>query len=246
MKRSKDNDALLNQKKSELLLYSIGDAYADAVSDETDVLLEEYSNIEVPESLDNWVSGLIDRSELNEKNEQQHRKISKFGKRAAIIVVFLGLLTTGVTMSVDALRLRLFNMIIEVTEKFSFVHFGETNSVDIKDNLPADWDGYYPTVLPDGYEFLSASKLGEMNSIIFKNGASDEIFFSQSSINADFQLDTENAEVSEIKINDMEGLTVVKGVLCVVVWHDNSNTFYLGGHVDKSLLIKVAESVIKK
>lgn len=246
MKSSKDNDYILRQKKSEALMYSIGDEYADAVSDETDSLLEEYSSIEVPESLDKWVSGIREKSEINERKEQRRRKISKIGKRAAIIVVVFSLLTTAATLSVEALRIKIFNMIIEVSEKFSFIHFGETNAVDLMYDLPADWDGYYPTVMPDGYEFKSAINLEGMKSIIFKNNESKEICFSQSSVTTDFQLDTENAEVSEKTINGLEGLTVVKEGLCIVIWHDNNYTFYLNGNVDKSVLVKVAESIIKK
>lgn len=246
MEKSKVSDHLLSQKKSELLLYSIGNEYAAAVSDETDALLEEYSNLEVPESLDSRVSGLMEQSELNARKKQRHRRISKFVKRAAIIVVSLGLLTAGVTMSVEAFRVRLFNIIIEVREKFSLIRFATTSPVDLTDDLPADWSGYYPTVLPDGYKFSSASQHSRIQNIIFVNSDFDEIYFSQGSISSDLQLDTENAEVSEIKINGMEGLIVVKEELCAIVWHDNINTFYLDGYVDKSLLTEVAESIIKK
>jgi len=246
LKSSNNNDYILRQKKREALLYSIGDEYASIVSDETDALLEEYSNIEVPESLDKWVSGLREKSELNERKEQLRRRVSKIGKRAAIIVVVFSLLTTAATLSVEAFRIKLFNMIIEVSEKFSFIHFGETNAVDLADKLPADWDSCYPTVLPDGYEFKSAFAGTDFKYIIFENRESKEIYFSQSDITHESQLDTEDAEVAEIEINGMEGLTVVKGDYCIVYWHDNSKLFYLDGYAGKSVLLKVAESIIEK
>ena len=206
MKNSKENDNVLRDKVSEALLYSIGDEYTDIVFDETDTLLSEYSDIEVPESLDTWFSDIIEKSEKSEKKEQKRRKISKFGKRAAVIVVVLGLVSSVTILSVDAFRMQFFNMIIDVSEKFSAISFKGTSTVDITGSLPKSWDSYYPTVLPEGYMFKRASDLNETKIIIFENGDSKELIFSQMPITTDIQLDTEKAEVTEIKINGMEGL----------------------------------------
>ena len=246
MKNSKENDNVRRDKMSEALLYSIGDEYADLVSDETDTLLDEYSEIEVPESLDLWFSETIERSKKIEKKEQKLKSISKIGKRAAIIVVVFGLVTTVTIFSVDAFRIKFLNMIIEVSEKFSAISFKGTNTVDITGNLPKSWDSYYPTVLPDGYKFKRAVDSGETKIIIFENGDSKELRFSQSPITSDTQMDTENAVVSEIKINGMEGICSVKEGYCMLLWHDDDFVFWLDGFVEKPLMIKIAESVRKK
>ncbi len=246
MKNSKENDNVLKDKMSEALLYSIGDEHAAVISDETDTLLDEYSDIEVPESLDTWFSDIIEKSEKNEKKEQRLKKVSKFGKRAAIIFVVFGLVTTATIFSVDAFRVKFLNMIIEVEEKYSAIHFEETYAVDVAGNIPQNWDNYYPAVLPEGYKFKSAVDLESIKNIVFENGDSKELHFSQMSISTDIQIDTENAEVSNIKVNGMEGIASVKEGYCILVWHDDNHIFNLLGYVEKPLMIKIAESVRKK
>jgi len=236
----------LGDKLNEAFLYGLGYEHANNLSEQTDGLLEEYSDVEVPEKLDKWFSDFIASEEKAEKRAHARRSFNKVGRRAAVVFVILFLMTAVATISVDAFRIKLFNMMIEVNKKFSVISFEETENFDASMGLPHDWEGYYPTRLPEGYRVKNKMDTKPIYNIEFENDASEMIIFTQYPISGVSQLDTEDAEVTETEINGMEGLIVVKENCCIIFWHNDDYIFNLSGNIDPSVLKTVAESVVKK
>lgn len=240
-----ENEAVLT-KINEAQLYALGDAYADALLDETDVLLDEYAELEIPESLDDRIAAFSGRLSRKAARAARLRSVSKIGRRAAVVAVTLLLVTAAVTFSVEAFRIKFLNMIIEVSERFSSVRLEPTSPFDGTAALPNDWNAFYPAVIPEGFSFKRASSSAAIKNIIFENGKGSELRFSQSPASAELQLDTEGAEVSAVTINGMEGIISLKDGCTILVWHDDSFIFHLDGPADRAAMIKTAESVRKK
>lgn len=150
------------------------------------------------------------------------------------------------TLSVDAFRIRFFNMIIETSQRFSSVSMEENYKADYTTELPEEWGNYYyPTILPDGYKFFNAFETNDTKYMTFTNESGYEIRFIQGNISSELQLDSENGKMIEVKINGNKGIIVEKEGVHIISWHNNEKSFYIQGNVDKSTLLEISESVGK-
>jgi len=73
----------------------------------------------------------------------------------------------------------------------------------------------------------------------------NQITFTQSNAEADFQLDTENAIVNEIYINGDPGQLIIKEDKIILFWYNQEASFNIIGHVGKDEIITIAESIKK-
>jgi hypothetical protein len=64
-------------------------------------------------------------------------------------------------------------------------------------------------------------------------------------MNSELQLDSEEGVIIEVDINGMEGIIILKDESNIINWHDNNQNFYIQGNVEKSMLLEVAESILK-
>lgn len=246
MKKLTNEEQEKLDKLNDIFLYMIGYEHINNICEETDQLLEEYSDIEIPESLD---QRFIDfQKDLNRKKKLKNirEKIIKISKKIAAILIVIIFISTLVTMSVEANRIKFFNMIIETTKRFSEVKFKETDDLEYIKDLPQDWDDfYYPTILPDGYKLINSISANEIRYLIFADQDNNELRFLQGSITSAFQLDTEDANVFKVDINGMEGIIIEKDGVTIISWHDNNRSFYLQGKIEKSILLEIGKSIEK-
>ncbi len=233
-------------KLNKTALYDIGYEHVNNINEETNKLLEEYSDIEVPESLTIWFDDYQTRYNKKIKADHFKRQLLRVGKRAALIFIMITIIAATITMSVEVYRIKFFNMIIDQTQEYSAVNLNEEMNEEYLRELPEDWcDFYYPTVLPEDYQFSSALEANGTKYIVFKNSLMEEICFVQGVITANFQHDSENVDVIDISVNDLEGLLIIKETSNIVSWHDKNQSYYIQGSVDKSVLMDIAESIFK-
>lgn len=190
---------------------------------------------------------LISDHERKERIKHIKNRTFKFMPKVAIFFfVLIGSLTL-VIASVDALRLKAINLIVDIKDQYTSFKLEDTpNKTDqINNQIPPDWDGYYPNYVPEGFTVAGTEERNVLSNIYFENNQGKTIRFSQySSTNTDLRIDTENADVQQILIHDIEALLVEKQGLVSIVW-ENEYLFYITGEADKNELIKMAESVEK-
>lgn len=247
MKEQSIDDRERINKLNEAALYNVGYEHANNVCDEIDQLLEEYKDIKVPESLNEWFGEYEKENNKKIRSMANRKKVLQISKRVAMILLVVIVTFSAITMSVEAYRIRFFNMIIEVQKKFSSMKFEESNNIEYINELPKDWkDFFYPMRLPQGYLFKKAFQGNSIKYIIFSNNQMEEMYFVQGPITTDFQFDTEDSFVMEVDVNGMEGLIIEKEGRVIITWHNNDYSYYIQGHVDKSAILDMAESVIQK
>lgn len=208
---------LSNEEKERLMkmnnafLYNVGYEHINNICDETERLLDKYRDIKVPESLDQWFT------DFNKKLERKNRlaiirEIALIcSKRIAILLIIVCIACLCVTLSVEAFRVRFFNLVIETYQKFSIVSQEEKNTNELKYELPSNWAGcYYPGYLPEGYSLTDIRELNDAKYMLFSNSDGKEIRFVQGSINLQSQIDTEKGKVIEVEIKGNTGILVVK------------------------------------
>ncbi|TCK92635.1 uncharacterized protein DUF4367 [Natranaerovirga hydrolytica] len=247
MKEQSEMEKERLEKLEDVFLYNMGYENISNVCCETEQLLKEYKNIKVPESLNNWFVDFNKKQENKIKYEKLRTQIKHFGKQIAIFLVIITIIFSAVTVSVEAFRIRFFNMVIETTKQFTAVNHKESLNYEYINELPSNWDDFYgPIVIPEGYQLLRAFDVNNTKYIIFKDIYENELRFLQGNLSADYQLDSEDGKVMEVDINGNKGIIIEKDEVKIINWNDNNNSFYIQGNLGKSTLLEMAESVIKK
>lgn len=176
-----------------------------------------------------------------EKRTPFMRRFVRYSKTAIATILITISLTFAATMSVEAYRVRFFEIVTHIWEQLT--------SITISSNENAGSDilvAYEPTYLPDGYLASDRTSDKYEQTIIYTNSASDNIYFSQYLLTqGEAIIDTEGIESETIEI-DGQSVTCIenKGVI-QVYWNDSRHSFYIMGSMDKTELVRMAQSIIE-
>ncbi len=116
------------KKNNEMILYNLGYNHVNSICDETDRLLEAYKDIEIPERLDNWFKNYNKKFENKQRRKRITRKLLNYSKKIAVVLLAIVITFSVLTVTVEAFRTHLFNMIIQVNDKFSDVKFEDDSN----------------------------------------------------------------------------------------------------------------------
>ena len=247
MKNQSREDIKTKEKLFNELLYDIGYEQMNDICIETEKLLEKYKDIEIPGGMDERIIGHIRLSERKRKVKKMIASVSRLGMRTAAILVCAFFIFGAAIMSVDALRIKFFDIIEEAREKYTAVETIENMNNVRADDIQGNWEGYcYPTIIPEGYQLTDTIKDEFSGIMIFTKDESEEIIFYQGSVTGGYHVDTENGKSMEVEINGHEGLIVEKENSNILMWHDDVEMYYIQGNVDKPTLLKIAENIKEK
>lgn len=244
----------MNEKRLNALLEYAGAGYVDYMAqlmDDDDKESDGEEPVIIPPEFDERMKKLIHRYEGVEKRKRAGKRARKVLARVAVILLILGGSLGILTTVSQAAKVKVYNFIIKVEEKFTSIHFiekgGDSGTSGVK-GIPSDWhDVYVPTYVPDGFEVVNAEDVGLIKIIDYKNSKGETITFDESPIESDkTEVDTENAYVEKVEVNGNEGLLIEKKGYTTLVWHNNDDVFYLRAQLDKSEVFKMAESVKSK
>lgn len=170
----------------------------------------------------------------------------KHSKKVSIIAIAFIISIFTITMSVEALRIQLFDLIKNVYEKFTIYQFNIKEYEEIKNNK-FKMLSYLPK------EFKEVDK-NENNHSIFVSYSSDNEYLTFSGFkvtDSNMYVDTEDADISKVMINGINADYIVKENDYKLVWQDSNNIYVLTLETldsslatnKKSTLIKIAENI---
>ncbi len=179
-----------------------------------------------------------------QKRSSLTNKIVFYSKRTAIIFLIVLASLFTVTMSSEALRTRLYELVIRVYEDLTSFVFSNKENIEIK-NLKIKEPGYIPE------EFKEVDRVDNF-MIAYENEKGIRIEYTSTEIDANsIILDTENAKVKDIFINGYKAKYIEKETFLQVFWNDNNFIYLL--NVDyqnnkdlelyKNILLKMAKSI---
>ncbi len=183
----------------------------------------------------------LKKKEAHTTRRNRPKLLSKFAIAASIAVLLL--FTT--VASVEAVRLRVLNFLVDVRQEYTSFSLKESENNSYSETPAVNWSkSYVPTYIPEGYEVSSISD-GSLSKIIeFVNSQGSLITYMELSEGNKILLDTENASDFEtIKINEHEGSMVMKNFLVTIIWAMDERMFLIRGEVEKNAVIKMAEGV---
>lgn len=166
--------------------------------------------------------------------------IMQIKKIAAIFIITISIVFSGI-MSVEAYRIRFFNMIKEVWSELTSIVFWSNNSTNVYDLEPVS-----PLYIPNGYEILEQSENEYKNVIIYSDKDKNEIVYNQQAVTqSEHIFDSEDTETEVINMNNIQVNILTKNSVTQVYWTDEKSIFFISGK-DKNEIIKMVESIIKK
>lgn len=166
------------------------------------------------------------------------RTLPKAGKAAAclILVFYLGL--TVAVATVENVRVELMRFFVHVDG--GQASFGFESSDEHLD-VPSEWNGYYyPAYIPDGYVLTDVFD----DSVVYQNRAGLELRFCDSGADAQWTVDTENAEVKSVTINGRPAVLIRKGIWTTIVWSIDSRCLIVDCAGTEDTAMTIAKSVV--
>jgi len=198
---------------------------------------------------DQRMKRLIARHDRREAFKKIRKRTVRFLPKAAIfLLVLLGSFTIVVT-SVQALRVKALNIILNIQNQYTSIQTKDENNGQTKqgnEQIPPNWSGYVPNYIPHGFKIVKTEEREMLNAIYYSNEQGQTIRFTQyRSSDTDLRIDTEGATIQHISIHNTDALLVEKQGLVSIGWKEEF-LFSLIGEVDKAEMIKMAESISKK
>lgn len=221
----------------------IGIHHAEKTAKKADEIIEKSKDVDFPKDLDLWFNEYIGDSIKEERKKSLNSKVSSIAKRVAIFLIILALGAFVTTISVEAYRVRLFNLITNITEKYTNINIERGTNEDTSDNNVVGKSHLYPEYIPIGYKQSDIQNYGELWLIHFENDNGDIIEFLQTKLDSNFQVDTEDATTIEVNISGSKGMLVSKEDVKTLFWFTDANNFYITGKLNQKEMVSMAESL---
>lgn len=144
-------------------------------------------------------------------------------------------------MSVEAYRLRFFEVITRVWEEFTSITFkSEKEIIDRK--LVA----INPDYIPEGFSILEEDVNDYVNTVIYENEINEEIIYEQILIsNGEIIFDTEDVEVKTMNIGNQTINFFTNKEVSQIYWNDDLYIYTLNSAIDMEETLKMAKSILE-
>ncbi|ADY56432.1 hypothetical protein Sgly_2143 [Syntrophobotulus glycolicus DSM 8271] len=211
--------------------------------------VEASSDFVFPSEFERRMKKLIARHNRKELLKNIRKKTIKILPRAVIFLFVLIGSFTIVVASVEALRVKALNIIMNIQSQYTSIEVKNKNNgqtEQIKEQIPQNWNGYAPTYVPHGFKVDRTEKREMKESIYFTNEQGQIIeFIRYLAGDTDLRIDTEGASVQDTSIHNKDALLAEKAGFITIAWKEEY-LFSLIGEADKAEMIKMAESIVKK
>lgn len=179
----------------------------------------------------------IIQSAMKKQRQKEQKRFPKYARMAAAFFLVFSIIGTTAVISIDALRIKVFNFLFDTREQYTQIVPEEASG-----DFPLS--GYYsPTLFPEGYHFSEMNGAGKNVDLYFSDGSNADIIFKQREPGRMLTYDTENMDIHKIKIHGYEGFWGSKHGYTLVVWGNGSLIFSLLVPNEYDSFIEIAESV---
>ncbi|MFR2838801.1 MAG: DUF4367 domain-containing protein [Zhenhengia sp.] len=209
---------------------------AKAAKEAEMIILEQLENIDREEHIftkefENKMSQLI-------KNERQ-LKVTGLTRKIGVAILIIGIVGS-LSMSVEAVRIRVIEFITEVFEKFTSISY-QKHEGEHSDKIEVS---YLPRYIPEGFEVIEEEQIFNDVHINYRNGLGEEILFRQIEINTNNSIvDTEGTILEKILLEDREYYYYENKGVKNIIWIQGEYQISISSEIDKDELIKMCLSV---
>ena len=163
-----------------------------------------------------------------------------YSRKVAIIFLIFISIAFATTMSVEAYRVRFFEVVIEVWEEFTSIIFNDKQNIDDGKLIPVN-----PTYIPDNFKIIEHEINSYEQFIYWQNDNGIEIMFEQAKITANSIItDTEGIDIEELLIGEQKIIYFTNKNINQIYWNDSNYIYAIISEYDKNELLKMVESII--
>lgn len=253
MKKNQTNEDMIQSSEEVLQDAMIKLAAAQYVESEGNKLLEEEKLLNQMEKDELTEEDIKNFEKLCDREIKKHKRTSPgkilwFYRAAAVAAVLLLALNISI-VTVPAMRGWVWDFITQINPESTIIKSSESDDeVEVERNEGVNrriFDKEYGiTYLPEGFSIASETKNPMGINIDYSDENGNMIFFAQRIEQNAMYVDTENAEVSEIKINGYTAMLSAKADNVIVYWQMEDYFISVEGiGVDEQEIVKVARSI---
>jgi hypothetical protein len=172
------------------------------------------------------------------------KKLVKVGKRVAVVILALVILTTALYMNVEAFRIKLFNMIFDSNQDRISINIinDDVLNKQLQKNIPENWEGaYIATYLPKNYRLDFIKYHSKILLISYTNDDKTIIFKQKPATDATQEVYANDGEV--IFVGDYEGRIYLSNGYYTLIWQNNSIHFEIYSNEKKEIIINIAKNL---
>ena len=163
-----------------------------------------------------------------------------YSRKVAIIFLIFISIAFATTMSVEAYRVRFFEVVIEVWEEFTSIIFNDKQNIDDGKLIPVN-----PTYIPDNFKIIEHEINSYEQFIYWQNDNGIEIMFEQAKITANSIItDTEGIDIEELLIGEQKIIYFTNKNINQIYWNDSNYIYTIISEYDKNELLNMVESII--
>ncbi|MBR0598331.1 DUF4367 domain-containing protein [Sinanaerobacter chloroacetimidivorans] len=245
-KNSEEYRKMIEARSTAFLSY-VGSCIEKEFVEEFDSIEKEMADVKIPEELEQRLRSVIRDFEKKDHTRKRNLLLKRTAKICACILLALVLVGTALVYNVDAIRLRIFDLLFHEEPEYIEITPIEVNSGESAE-IPKDWNPlWYPEYLPEGYILNSTSEFGRTKTFVFTDESGKMIRLDQISIRdngTSIQVDNEAEESGDILIHDNQGHWWSRYGTTSLLWQQNGMVFTLSGELELNEIIKVAESIV--
>lgn len=165
-----------------------------------------------------------------------------YSKTAIIYVILITSITLGVTATAFAYRVRIFEIISNVFKEFTSITISSDTNADDDKLIPIETD-YIPT----GFIITEREYDDYEQKIIYSNNIGKEIIYKQTLLtNTGIIIDTENTDLENIVMYDVNINILEKNDHVGVYWNDDKYFYSINGNVEKSIILEMSKNILQK
>lgn len=223
----------------------IGQCHVENVLWEVEKVQKEIDLVQIPLSLDQWFESYSKNAKAEEERLQKRHNRKRMLSKAAMFIVVLFVSFSFLTFTVDAVRIKVFNLIVDMKDLYSGIKVEEGIG---KANTEHVGNEYYPKYVPEGYVMEGTSKTKDSITMKYENAAKESIVFSQGPMRTEFHFDTEASQLTDVTINGVEGVLVEQSQSDnnILFWNNQEYSFYIISALEPEILVQMANSLEKK
>jgi hypothetical protein len=239
-------EKLKNEKLADIIFTYAGICHVDNINEDIENGCDNDITNPNQKGLDQTIKALIKDYNRKQSFKEFLMSTKKASKVAAIILVSVLILSVSLISSVDAIRVKFLNLFIETNEDYSKITIGDDSNSGSMNTLKNDValkNCYIPGFIPKGFNIENIIKQNEKTIMVFKDTNSNSLVFEQSSdLNADYMVDTENAEIETIEIQGWEAMVITKDRIITILWDNNEMMFNVSGQMPIEEVVKFCEN----
>lgn len=164
----------------------------------------------------------------------------KSSKKIAVIFVVTTSILFISTISIEAYRLRFFEVVTKVFQEFTSISFKTDEDVTDMELIKNT-----PQYIPEGFEILEEDINEYVYRVIYVNMDNEEIVYQQNIIsNGEILLDTEGVTPKTMKIGDQKIDYFTNKGVTQLYWNDDLYIYLLISTTGLEKLTKMAESIV--